>query len=181
MFPIGSLTKDVVKKIAKSKEGLDKFANKKESMGICFVGKRKTGNRETGFQGLLKEYTESVPGPMVDIDSNNKVVGGHQGVHLWTIGQGTKIPSHPNRTYVCDKDKKTNTLYVCQGENHPALFSENFHTDEPYWIDQAPEELSDRSKDQVCNFQIFRLIYLHSECFDKERCYFTSTEGFLNF
>ncbi len=43
----------------------------------------------------------------------------------------------------------TNTLFVCEGVNHPALFSENFFTDKPHWIDQAPEELSNRSKDQV--------------------------------
>ena len=57
MFPIGSLTKDVVKKIAKSTKGLEKFEKKKESMGICFIGKRKSG-----FQDFLKEYTESVTG-----------------------------------------------------------------------------------------------------------------------
>ena len=42
MFPIGSFTKDVVKKIAET-SGFDRIAKKKESMGICFIGKRKTG------------------------------------------------------------------------------------------------------------------------------------------
>lgn len=143
MFPIGSLTKEVVKKIAKSTKGLEKFAQKKESMGICFVGKRKSG-----FQEFLKEYTETKSGLIVDIE-DYKTIGGHQGVHFWTIGQGAKVGGNKDRNYVCDKDKATNTLYVCKGSNHPALFSENFHTDDPYWIDQAPEELSNRSKDQV--------------------------------
>ena len=144
MFPIGSLTKEVVKKIAKSTKGLEKFEAKKESMGICFVGKRKSG-----FQEFLKEYTNTKSGPIVDIESY-KTIGEHHGVHFWTIGQGAKVSGKSNRTYVCEKDKATNTLYVCNGVDHPALYSENFFTDDPYWIDQAPEELSDRSKDQVC-------------------------------
>jgi hypothetical protein len=42
MFPIGGFTKDVVKKIAET-SGFEKVARKRESMGICFIGKRKTG------------------------------------------------------------------------------------------------------------------------------------------
>ena len=61
MFPLGHITKDVVKKMA-STVGLEKIAKKKESMGICFVGKRKAG-----FQSFLKEYTEPKTGPIVDI------------------------------------------------------------------------------------------------------------------
>jgi len=147
MFPIGSLTKEVVKKIAKSTKGLEKFAQKKESMGICFIGKRRSG-----FQEFLKEYTETKSGLIVDIE-DYKTIGGHQGVQFWTIGQGAKVGGTLIKNYVCDKDKATNTLYVCKGVNHPALFSENFHTDDPYWIDQAPEELSNRSKDQTLHCQ----------------------------
>ena len=42
MFPVGGFTKDVVKKIAEA-SGFEKIAQKKESMGICFIGKRKHG------------------------------------------------------------------------------------------------------------------------------------------
>lgn len=42
MFPIGSFTKDVVKKIAAT-SGFENIAQKRESMGICFIGKRKNG------------------------------------------------------------------------------------------------------------------------------------------
>ena len=148
MFPIGSLTKDVVKKIAKSTKGLEKIAKKKESMGICFVGKRRDG-----FQEFLKEYTETAIGPIIDIETY-KTIGEHEGVHLWTIGQDARLAGQKGLPYfVCDKDKTTNTVYVCKGSNHPALYCENFHTDEPYWIDHAPEELSNRSQDQTLNCQ----------------------------
>ena len=95
------------------------------------------------------------PGPIVDIE-NYKTIGEHQGVHLWTLGQGTKVHSQKSSTYVCDKDKTTNTLYVCKGSNHPALYCENFHTEEPYWIDHAPEELSNRSQDQVKSNMLYK-------------------------
>ena len=142
MFPLGNLTKDIVKKIAKS-IGLEKIANKKESMGICFVGKRKNG-----FQDFLKEYTETKNGPIINIETY-KTIGEHNGQQFWTLGQGIKMGGMKERGYVCEKDVGSNTLYVAFGESHPALFSEHFHTETPYWIDHVPDELSDRSKDQV--------------------------------
>ena len=143
MFPLGHMTKDVVKKVAIS-IGLEKIADKKESMGICFVGKRKSG-----FQEFLKEYTQEKPGAIIDMETY-KEVGEHQGCHLWTLGQGLKIPGKKYKSYVCQKDVEKNLIYVCYGEQHPALFCENFFTDDPYWIDQrAPDALSNRSKDQV--------------------------------
>ena len=143
MFPLGHLTKDVVKKIAKT-IGFERIANKKESMGICFVGKRRSG-----FQEFLKDYTHENPGPIVDIETY-KEIGQHKGCHFWTLGQGVKVPSQKKRSYVCQKDMDSNTVYVCFGQDHPALFCENFFTDDPYWLSgRAPEELSNRSKDQV--------------------------------
>jgi tRNA U34 2-thiouridine synthase MnmA/TrmU len=142
IFPVGNLTKDVVKKIA-SATGFDKIAKKKESMGICFVGKRKQG-----FAGFLGEYVQPSPGPLVDIETY-KNVGQHNGIHLCTIGQRCLLKSRKQKSFVVEKDLTTNTVYVCFGEDHPALYSENFFTDNPYWIDQAPDELRDRSKDQV--------------------------------
>ena len=52
LFPMGNYTKDVVKKIASS-VGLDWVARKKESMGICFIGKKKDG-----FAKFIQEYSK---------------------------------------------------------------------------------------------------------------------------
>lgn len=145
MFPIGNITKDVVKEIS-SIIGLEKIAQKRESMGICFIGKRKSG-----FANFLQEYIQPSPGPFIDIETY-KEVGTHQGVQFYTNGQGAKIPSvrKPKRAwYVVEKDVSNNRLYVCQGYDHPSLFSDSFHTDNPYWIDRAPEALLNRSKDQT--------------------------------
>ena len=63
MFPLGDLNKDVVKKMARS-IGLEWVADKKESMGICFVGKRKDG-----FQSFIDEYVTPSKGDFIDIDT----------------------------------------------------------------------------------------------------------------
>ena len=133
---------DVVKKIA-STIGLEKIANKRESMGICFVGKRKDG-----FSSFLEEYIQPCPGPFVDIETY-KVVGEHTGIHNYTLGQRTKIKGQENRRFVVDKDVNSNTVYVCEWTDHPSLYSENFFTGDAHWIDEAPDELTNRSKDQV--------------------------------
>ena len=155
MFPLGHLPKIVVKEIATS-IGLGKIAQKKESMGICFVGKRKVaGKRKTGFQEFLKEYIPAKPGPVVNID-NQKPIGEHQGVQFYTLGQRARIKSRrPDPGFVADKDIKTNTLYVCFGHDHPALMSQHFFTGQPYWIDQIPDALSNSRKDKtlICKYR----------------------------
>jgi len=86
-----------------------------------------------------------------------------KGVELYTIGQKLCQGGHKQRLYVAEKDLKTKTLYVCSGKDHPgkgidspdnksfhmntyisALYSETFFTGKPHWIDQAPDELSER-------------------------------------
>jgi len=144
MFPLGNLTKDVVKKIAIS-ASLEQIALKKESMGICFIGKRRNG-----FSDFLSEYSQPNTGQFVDIETY-KVIGTHSGAQFWTIGQGIKMKSLKDKAYVVEKDMDKNIVYVCVGQDHPALYVQNFFTDNPYWIDEPPEELSNRSKDQVMN------------------------------
>lgn len=137
LFPLGNYTKDVVKKIAIS-AGLDWVANKKESMGICFIGKKKDG-----FAKFIQEYSNPRPGPFIDIETG-KVVGEHNGVHLWTIGQrirlGRQGPQlggrHNERGYIARKDASTQTVYVCfcDHANHPSLMADTFFTGTPHWI-----------------------------------------------
>ena len=69
---MGDYTKDVVKKIARS-IGLGWVADKKESMGLCFVGKR-----SGGFQDFMDEYVQPSEGEFIDIDTG-KVIGQHTG------------------------------------------------------------------------------------------------------
>ncbi|KFB35610.1 AGAP011960-PA-like protein [Anopheles sinensis] len=125
MFPIGALTKQQVKQLA-TEVGLESYARKKESMGICFVGKR-------SFQQFIGEYIETKPGPFVDVDSG-RVVGTHAGLHHWTVGQKCKIGGCLQPYYVLRKHRDTNVIEVASGHDHPLLFTDMVYAEDPVWI-----------------------------------------------
>lgn len=146
MFPVGGMTKDVVKKLATS-SGFQDVAKKKESMGICFIGKRKKG-----FQKFLEDYVENNPGNVIDIDTG-LVIGKHNGVHLWTVGQRIPNTAKSDRLFVARKDADSQTLFACHGRDHPALFCEYFFAGKPHWIDRQPDQLRHGSKSLECEFR----------------------------
>ena len=102
MFPIGGMKKPEVRALAK-KIGLPN-ADKKESMGLCFVGKIR-------LKDFLEQKLKPKPGNIVD--QNNKILGKHQGLYNYTIGQrqGIKVGGG-GPYYVVRKDLKKNILYV---------------------------------------------------------------------
>ncbi|KAK2576050.1 hypothetical protein KPH14_007391 [Odynerus spinipes] len=144
MFPLGEYVKDDVKRIARE-AGLNAIAAKKESMGICFVGKRE-------FQHFISEYIESKSGDFVDLDSG-KVVGKHQGIHCWTIGQRCRVSGSSCAYFVFHKDHQTNIITVVKGTNHPALYSDLLLTQNPHWITHEPQQLIDSKSILNCSFR----------------------------
>ena len=138
MFPVGDLPKPVVKQIA-AQAGFPEIAAKKESMGICFVGKKSAPGRR-GFQEFISEYLEDNPGNFVNIDTG-EVIGQHRGLHHWTIGQKTRTNLDSNRYVVVSKDLDTNEIQVAGDSKHPALYSEHFLTSAPHWIARGPPQL----------------------------------------
>lgn len=144
MFPLGGITKREVKQIAKEAvefSGLN-ILQKKESMGICFIGKR-------SMKDFLANYIHLTPGRFVEYDSGN-VVGRHDGMEYYTIGQGAKIGGSPKKYFVVHKFNPLDTSSLLRKEiegmlqrgdvlvvdriDHEALFShstllplENFH------------------------------------------------------
>ena len=114
LFPIGELTKPEVRKIA-----LDNninVAKKKDSTGVCFIGER-------NFKLFLKNYLPAQPGLMKTLDG--KVVGHHDGIMYYTIGQrhGLSIGGPGEAWFVIGKDAKENVLLVGQGDMQDYLFS----------------------------------------------------------
>ncbi|MCL4138518.1 UNVERIFIED_CONTAM: hypothetical protein GTU68_048762 [Idotea baltica] len=103
MFPLGGMTKEVVRKIADS-AGLARIARKEESTGICFIGKR-------DFSSFISQYLKDCPGEFVDVESG-QVVGEHRGFHHWTVGQRAKIPGFAWRYYIASKETQSNRIYV---------------------------------------------------------------------
>ena len=104
LFPVGDYTKEEVRKLAK-KFKLPNY-NAPESQEICFV--------QTTVNDFLKKYIKNRPGKIVD--KKGKVLGEHQGLWFYTIGQRKGINLAGGPFYVLDKDIKNNILIVTQNE-----------------------------------------------------------------
>ena len=120
LFPLANLKKTDVRKIANDLNLVVK--NKKDSTGICFIGER-------NFTEFLKNYLPSLPGDIVTI--NNQIIGKHNGLMYYTIGQrkglgigSSHLKNGDNRPFfVIGKDIKTNHLIVGPGYDNELLYS----------------------------------------------------------
>ncbi|MAZ55614.1 MAG: tRNA 2-thiouridine(34) synthase MnmA [Flavobacteriales bacterium] len=135
IFPIGHLTKKQVREIANDNNLIT--AKKKDSQGLCFVGKIK-------LPIFLEQQIKTKKGDMIEISNKldlfnteliigedykythlmgNKV-GEHNGAHCFTIGQrkGLSIGGKKEPLFVLATDIKKNIVYVGMGSNHPGLF-----------------------------------------------------------
>ena len=116
LFPIGELTKEEVRNIAKE---MNLFtAEKKDSTGICFIGERH-------FQKFLHNYLEPNPGDIVNVETK-EVIGKHTGLMNYTIGQRRNVglSGDEKRHFVCGKDIEKNILYVTFGDDSEYLLSD---------------------------------------------------------
>lgn len=129
LFPIGDLLKDEVRRIAQE-AGLPNF-DRRDSTGICFIGER-------NFRDFLARYLPATRGEIRTL--TGEVVGEHEGAMYYTIGQrhGLGIGGAGEAWYVVGKDVGRNLLYVAQGEDHPALYSDSLVTGAVHWVDAAP-------------------------------------------
>lgn len=136
MFPVGSMQKSDVKRIA-TEIGLDPIVRKRESMGICFIGKRDFGE-------FLDEYITSQAGKFINIDTGS-ILGTHKGITHYTIGQNASICSMPVKYFVVRKLLSTNDLLIGPGIDHPSMMFDLFYTKAPHWISKSPFEMDNRT------------------------------------
>lgn len=157
MFPIGHLLKPEVRKIAKE-QNLP-TANRKDSQGICFVGK-------VDLPTFLQQQLEPKTGNVIEIPANfmtkkkqidvteenyrklcfpfpykpwnGKVIGEHEGAHFYTIGQrkGLNIGGRKEPLFVLATDVKRNIVYVGEGQDHPGLHRKGLFVslEDMHWI-----------------------------------------------
>lgn len=167
LFPVGELQKSEVRQIAKSQNLIT--ADKKDSQGLCFIGKVK-------LPDFLQQKLESKEGQVIEIDSSHdvfkaeksteanselitqlkkdskklslkpefgKVLGTHVGAHFFTKGQrkGLAIGGTKEPLFVIDTDVENNILYTGQGKTHPGLHKKGLWVtnDEVHWIRQDLE------------------------------------------
>lgn len=160
LFPIGELTKPEVREIAKE-IGLV-TADKKDSQGLCFIGKvslptflqqqlkPKEGEiveifndfeafhtEKPGFSSKLEEL-EFLSRKIKYQKTDGKVIGKHQGAHYFTIGQskGLGIGGHKESCFIISRDMETNTIFVGEGRNFPGLFRSalKIEPSEIHWV-----------------------------------------------
>ena len=131
LFPLANITKEEVKAYAKS---LDiQIYNKKESMGICFIGKR-------NFSNFIKDYIYNSPGAVMDSFGN--VLGKHSGLFNYTIGQrkGIRIGGRKDALdkpwFVIKKDIKKNILLISQNEKD-LMHKGNINLNSVNWVSSA--------------------------------------------
>ena len=141
LFPIGELLKPEVRAIAKE-AGLI-TADKKDSQGLCFVGKvhlpdflqqrlqPKKGKIIELFasdpifkNGFDKDDLVGLTTPYALKNGTGKIIGEHQGAHYYTVGQrkGLNLGGYPKPLFVIGSDTTQNLLYMGMGEDHPGLY-----------------------------------------------------------
>lgn len=160
LFPIGELTKPEVRKIAAENDLIT--AHKKDSQGLCFIGKVR-------LPDFLQQQLKPKKGVIVEVASNTsqyqkvspefstkqeelayyaakptyhlndgRVVGKHQGAHYFTKGQrkGLDVGGTKEPLFVIETDVEENVIYAGQGKSHPGLYRRTlFVTDEElHWI-----------------------------------------------
>ncbi|MCP5469477.1 MAG: tRNA 2-thiouridine(34) synthase MnmA [Chlamydiales bacterium] len=148
LFPLGGMEKSEVRKIAEE-AGLATAA-KRDSTGICFIGKR-------NFKEFLARYLPKKAG--VFETRCGKVVGEHEGAHYYTIGQrrGLAIGGAGEAWYVVDKEMERNVVIVEQGDHNPELFSSSLSATDVSWVGGMPTfpfkctaKIRYRSPDERC-------------------------------
>ncbi len=130
LFPLGEYKKPQVRELAAERNLIT--ARKKESMGICFVGK-------VGIKEFLQNYVETVPGAI--IDQHGITIGEHDGAIFYTIGQrhglnvGGGLPY-----YVVGKDMQKNEVYVTSKIDDERLWHSELSLTDLHWINTEPEK-----------------------------------------
>lgn len=129
LMPIGDFEKPQIREMAK-KLGLA-TAEKKDSQGICFVGK-------VGIKEFLQQFVTTEPGKI--IEQHGQVIGEHDGALFYTIGQrhglnvGGGLPY-----YVVGKDMDKNEVYVTTDLQDDRLWKQQLMLTSLHWINDAPK------------------------------------------
>lgn len=155
LFPIGELLKPEVREIAKKADLVT--ADKKDSQGLCFIGKvhlpeflqqrlqPKKGKviaipaeAETFKHEAVDDDLVGLSAPYQLIPEMGDVVGEHNGAYYYTIGQrkGLHIGGFPEPLFVIGTDAEQNIIYTGMGEHHPGLYRKGLFIAEAdeHWV-----------------------------------------------
>ncbi len=175
LFPIGHLLKSEVREIARQ-QGLV-TAERKDSQGICFVGKvdlpeflqQKLAPKKGNIIEIAADFIAKKKNLPLSEDNfnklcsqfpykpwNGKVIGEHNGAHFFTIGQrkGMNIGGYVEPLFVIATDVNRNIIYVGEGKEHPGLYRPGLFIpkEDIHWI--RPDLALSLGKEQDFQFRI---------------------------
>ncbi|MDE6135430.1 MAG: tRNA-specific 2-thiouridylase, partial [Muribaculaceae bacterium] len=128
IFPIGSLPKAEVRRIAAESHLPNAF--RKDSQGICFLGK-------INYNDFIRRHLGEQPGPIVEIETG-KVLGQHRGFWFHTIGQRKGLGLSGGPWFVVRKNVEENIIYVSRGYDTEKQYGRTIHLAEMHFITADP-------------------------------------------
>lgn len=139
LFPIGDMPKHEVREMA-AKLNLPN-AYRKDSQGICFLGK-------INYNDFIRRHLGVQKGPIIEIETGRKL-GEHNGFWFHTIGQRKGLGLSGGPWYVVRKDTESNIIYVSGGFDTEKQYGRTIHIAEMHWITRNP--FGDNCKDvRIC-------------------------------
>ena len=115
-FPIGHLMKDEVRRIAEEEHLVN--ARRRDSQGICFLGK-------IDYDEYLRRYLGELPGDVLELETG-KLIGKHRGHWFYTIGQRKGLGFGGGPWFVVKKDVEQNLIYVSNGYDPATVYKKEF-------------------------------------------------------
>lgn len=128
LFPLGGMTKAEVRRIAVEKNLPN--SNRKDSQGICFLGK-------IDYSDFIERHLGTRPGPIIEIETGRKI-GTHRGYWFYTIGQRKGLGMSGGPWYVVRKNVRDNVVFVSNGYGTKMQYGRTINLDEIHWITADP-------------------------------------------
>ncbi len=171
LFPVGDLLKPEVRRIAEEQKLAT--AKRKDSQGICFVGKvdlpqflqQKLKAKEGNIHEIKREWPKygrvidgedlkALAAPWHYTVRDGKKIGTHQGAHFYTIGQrkGLGIGGRKESLFILATDVKENVIYVGEGDSHPGLYRKALfiRREDLHWVNPTRRlEVGERTRFEV--------------------------------
>lgn len=139
MFPIGSYKKEQVRALAHEFNLPNQ--NRKDSQGICFLGK-------IPFRDFLKHHLGEKPGDFIDM-ATGKRVGEHLGYWFYTIGQRQGLGLSGGPWFVVKKDIEKNLIYLAQGYEPEEVYKDSFEIGPMHLINENFSMTNDQLKVKI--------------------------------
>lgn len=128
LLPLGPYMKHDIRRIAA--EAHLPSAQRKDSQGICFLGK-------INYNDFIRRFLGERPGPVVELETG-RIIGSHRGFWFHTIGQRKGLGLGGGPWFVIDKDTDSNTVFVSHGYDTEKQYARSFRLVDFHFITANP-------------------------------------------